>query len=326
MEQELVEMEREADLTRTPRLSGRDEVAGVAGALEGLVVRFERFIADIRAAAAGLDDRSGALDSGAESLRLASDQTRQQIADVTEAMKAIADQASQIESATARTAETIREALDANQEVQGGLRQSQQGAEHTVEVIGRMSVSIHDLTDSTGKIEQVIGVIADIAEQTNLLALNAAIEAARAGEHGRGFAVVADEVRTLSRRTSESTRNIRQWVQDLVSGVSGVDHLLSEMREAGQQNQTNLNALKHHLEGLSQQFVELEHQSDAILGSVTLQRGEISRVGRRAEVLADSAGTLTDSVEQTRRISDALREESLSMRQLAGGFRTREAC
>ncbi|MEC7814761.1 MAG: methyl-accepting chemotaxis protein [Pseudomonadota bacterium] len=325
MEQELVLMEREADLTRTPSLGGRDEVAGVAGALEGLVARFEQFIADIRMAAAGLDERSGALDSGAEALRLASDQTRQQIDDVTEAMRAIADQASQIESATARTAATIRDALDANGEVQDGLRQSQSGAEHTVEVIGRMSLSIHDLTDSTGKIEQVTGVIADIAEQTNLLALNAAIEAARAGEHGRGFAVVADEVRTLSRRTAESTQNIRQWVQDLVSGVSGVDELLTEMRQAGQQNQSNLGALKHHLERLGQQFGELEHQSEAILGSVSLQRSEVSRVGRRAEVLADSAGALTDSVEQTRRISDALREESLSMRQLAGGFRTREA-
>ncbi len=70
-----------------------------------------------------------------------------------------------------------------------------------MDVIGRVATSIHALNNSTGNIEQVIGVIAEIAEQTNLLALNASIEAARAGENGRGFAVVADEVRTLSRRT-----------------------------------------------------------------------------------------------------------------------------
>nr|WP_280114358.1 methyl-accepting chemotaxis protein [Marinobacter vulgaris] len=99
-------------------------------------------------------------------------------------------------------------------------------------VIIRLQRIEQDLTESTLKIEKVIGVIADMPERMNLLALNAAIEAARAGEHGRGFAVVADEVRTLSKRTADSTGEIRQWVGDLVSGVQGVDHQIAEMKEA----------------------------------------------------------------------------------------------
>lgn len=323
IEQELTAMEQQSDLTLTPRLSGKDEVAGVAGALERLVARFEGFIGDIRDAAGGLDERSGKLDEGAEALQEASEATRRQISDVTASMASISEQASHIEQATELSATTVSQAVAANSEVREGLQHSEQGANHTMEVIARVSSSIQALNESTGNIEQVIGVIADIAEQTNLLALNAAIEAARAGEHGRGFAVVADEVRTLSRRTADSTRNIRQWVQDLVSGVGDVDRLLNEMHNAGEQNRDNLLALKTHLEQLNGQFDELEQQSDSIRESVTLQRDEIGRVGRRADALSASAQTLTENVQGTRIVSEALRQESVSMRQLTGSFRTR---
>lgn len=322
MELDLVAMESNADLTRVPVLKGRDEVAGVARALGGLVQRFEHFIGDIRAAAGALDQRSGSLDAGAERLLEASEQTRRQVSDVSQSMSAISEQASAIERATRDSADTVSSAVAANEEVQHRLGTSEAAAEHTVDVIGRVSDSIQALNESTGKIEQVIGVIADIAEQTNLLALNAAIEAARAGEHGRGFAVVADEVRTLSRRTSESTRDIGQWVQGLVTGVATVDSLLEDVRTAGNSNQEHLAALKAHLESLRGQFVNLEHLSTEISSAVVLQREEIGRVGRRSDVLEESSDFLIQSVEQTRSISEALRQESVSMRQLIARFRT----
>ena len=315
-------MDETSDLTRLPVLKGHDEVAGVTSALKALIDRFEQFIGDVRTASVSINERSASLDAQAADVQAVSDKTRRQIQDVSQSMVSIADQASAIEAATHSSAATVREAVLANSEVQDGLRNSEHAAEYAVDVIGRVSESIHTLNESTGKIEQVIGVIADIAEQTNLLALNAAIEAARAGDHGRGFAVVADEVRTLSCRTSESTKEIRQWVTDLVQGVGGVDGLLTEMRDAGSNNRSNLVALKAHLVQLESQFENLESSSSHIHDAVLSQRDEIERVGRRSGVLDESADTLIQSVGSSRDISEALRKESISMRQLISRFHT----
>ena len=318
LESGLREMDETSDLSV---ITGHDEVAGVTRALVGLVSRFELFIGEVRTAAHSINDRSTSLDSQAEDVQASTDTTRRQIHDVSQSMAAIANQASAIDLATENSATTVRDAVAANAVVQEGLRNSEQAAEHTVEVIGRVSLSIQALSESSGKIESVIGVIADIAEQTNLLALNAAIEAARAGEHGRGFAVVADEVRTLSKRTSDSTREIRQWVTDLVTGVSGVEDLLDEMRDAGGMNRRNLDALKDHLERLASQFTELELRSAEIGDAVSVQREEIDRVGRRSRALDDSSGSLITSVDNTRQISEYLRQESVTMRQLISRFK-----
>ncbi|GGC93915.1 methyl-accepting chemotaxis protein [Halopseudomonas salina] len=322
IESDIKQMDATSDLSLTPAVTGQDEVAGVARALNGLVGRFDQFVGDIRQSAAGLNQRSASLDEEAEALQAASEMTREQIEKVSLSMGAIAGQASEIESATEGSAATIREAVQANEQVQQGLQSSEAAANNANDVIGRVSGSIHALSESTNKIEQVIGVIAAIANQTNLLALNAAIEAARAGEHGRGFAVVADEVRTLSQRTADSTREIREWVLDLVEGVSSVDSLLDEMRAAGASNRSNLDQLKTHLTRLGDQFVEMESSSQQVSHSVSLQRDALDLIEQRSAMLRESSQVLMGSVKNSREVSESLRQESLSMRQLTERFRS----
>ncbi|MBS98830.1 MAG: chemotaxis protein [Oceanospirillaceae bacterium] len=322
MELGLSEMARDADLRKTPNLRGKDEVAGVGRAIRCLVEHFGHFIADIRQAATGLSQRSSQLDAEAESLQNTSNDTLRLIGDVNRSMDNIVEQTSSIETAIAQSVATVNDAISANTEAQQGIVSSAQAAEHTVEIINRVGDSITTLTESSTKISKVIDIIADIAEQTNLLALNAAIEAARAGEQGRGFAVVADEVRVLSQRTAESTRDIRQWVGDLTEGVDGVGRQLESMRTAGNQNRSQIIELQAFLEQLQGQFVEMERHSEGISGAIATQRDESGRIGRRAQALKESADSLALCVQNTRSVSDALRQESTSMHQLVDRFKT----
>lgn len=324
-EEALRHMEVNSDLRTPPEVSGRDEVAGVSKAIGGLVGRLEQFIHDTRKASISLDERARILEEEAETVQLASRQTRDQVADVSESMNEITVQADNVDIAARESRTTIATAARGNRSVQQGLRRSEEAADHTISVIGEVSAAIQGLSASTGKVEQVVSVIAEIAEQTNLLALNAAIEAARAGEHGRGFAVVADEVRTLSRRTADSTGEIRQWVGELVGNVEGIEQRLQLMHRAGDENRHELNNLREHLESLNDHFSRLEALSQNIDGAVVAQRENIERVGRRSSTLTQSADRLVGSVGQTRQVSDALRLESGVIREIVGRFRVREA-
>ncbi|SEG83821.1 methyl-accepting chemotaxis protein [Marinobacterium lutimaris] len=322
MERGLITMERDADLRTTPELKGKDEVANVSQAIRRLVERFRHFIADIQQAATALTERSSQLDAEAESLQSTSGKTLQLINDVNTSMESIIDQTESIETAMGHSLATVNEAIAANTEAQKGMASSARAAENTVEIIAQVGDSITSLTESSGKISQVIDIIAEIAEQTNLLALNAAIEAARAGEHGRGFAVVADEVRVLSQRTADSTRDIRQWVGDLSEGVEGVGRQLDSMRAAGNENRAHITTLHSFLEQLQGRFIEMERHSEGVSSAIATQRDESGRIGRRAQALRESADSLGLCVENTRSVSDALRQESGSMQTLIARFKT----
>jgi len=207
----------EGDLTQRLDVKGNDDLAQIAMDVNSFISQLQAMLIDVLTSSAEISEEIKQLKQASlantQSLRMHSDETNQVVAAITEmsaSANAVADNARQTGLSTQKTSD---EALVSKELVQT----SSDSVRMLVTEVDTASERINTMNENTQEIVSVLSVIGAIADQTNLLALNAAIEAARAGEQGRGFAVVADEVRSLAARTQTSTAEINEILLKLTS-------------------------------------------------------------------------------------------------------------
>ncbi|NMZ06933.1 methyl-accepting chemotaxis protein [Pseudomonas proteolytica] len=308
------------DLTGEITVSGKDEPARLQQALKSMQENLRETIRRI-------SDSSNQLASASEELSsVTEDATRglhQQSQEIEQAATAVNQMTAAVEEVASNAVATSQASRESDRIAQHGREQVHQtvlSIESLADDVTANATQVEDLAQKVYGISKVLDVIRSIAEQTNLLALNAAIEAARAGEAGRGFAVVADEVRALAHRTQQSTREIEQ----MIGGIQqGTDQAVSSMQQSNGRARATLDIAKSAgtaLEEIASAFT-LINERNLVIASASEQQAAVAReVDRNLMNIRDLAMQTSAGANQTSAASHELSRLAVDLNSMVARF------
>ncbi|SDI67201.1 methyl-accepting chemotaxis protein [Pseudomonas panipatensis] len=286
--------------------SRRDELGRLARAANTL----RDFLADtftrLKHSTGELDSASGELNAIAA---IMAEGTREQFSRTDQVATAMHEMSATAQEVARHAADAARAADDADQHAQSGERVMQSTIQTITQVsdeIASTAEVIRRLEADSGRIGKVLEVIRGIAEQTNLLALNAAIEAARAGEQGRGFAVVADEVRTLAQRTAESTAEIHQIIDTVQTGAVNAVRAIESGQSRSEQGLEQVTQAGDMLQSITHAVEAIRDMNRQIATAAEEQTSVAEDISRNLAEITSIASTNDENVQRTHRASQHL--------------------
>ncbi len=309
------------DLTAHFSVQSRDELGELGTAFNQTVQRIHSLLGQVNSTVVDVEGQAARVERISAQSSQAVDQQRTQIEQVATAMNEMSVTSQEVANSAAAAVSNAQNVNDETVTGRARVEQQVSSIQKLAQEIDSSVLVINQLAANSKSIGQVLAVIKSIAEQTNLLALNAAIEAARAGEQGRGFAVVADEVRNLARRTQQSTAEIEQMIDQLHSGVSSAVKAMSSSHamadETVAQSADVQSALENILAAVGmivdqiQQIAAAAEQQTAVAHDIDQNIVQINQTGeltaQGADETAQASQDMSVQVEQLKTLISAFK-------------------
>jgi len=309
------------DLTRRLDDSRQDEAGTMGRGYNQFVSHLSELLQQVSNTGYELSEAIEQIDSQAKTMEAEITEQVSRVEQIATAMHEMGMTAEEIAGSANNAAQSAQAADATVQQGNDSVVQTISSVSDMSEQLGSTSTMITQLADDARSIDTVVEVIRSVSDQTNLLALNAAIEAARAGEQGRGFAVVADEVRTLASRSHDSTEEIRNIIEKLQAKTEEVVAAISHSTELSTDSQTEATHSGKHLESISESIKIMNDMNLQIATATGEQSNVVGEINPHVTAVADISRANSDIVQQTSMACSELRNKASHLNELVSRFK-----
>jgi len=309
------------DLTVRVPVTANDEVGRLGTAVNDMVDQLREALIHVAESSSAVASASSEISSSTEQMAAGAQEQASEAREVASAVEEMTKTIIENSKNAGTTASTAKQAKRAAEHGGKVVEETVEGMRRIAEVVNKSADTVKALGKSSDQIGEIIGVIDDIADQTNLLALNAAIEAARAGEQGRGFAVVADEVRKLAERTTKATKEITGMIKAIQLDTTGA---VTSMNEGTKQVDEGIKLVDNAGSSLHE-IVEVSQKVTDMVSQIAIASEEQStaseQISKNVEAISSVTNETATGVQQITRAAEDLNRLTENLQQLLDRFK-----